>query len=135
MRQPQIVLRHRSCCLEAFAAFHQYTTNACSGSAYKPPFGSRETEGRCHVGSHSELRHTLTTHILNIRNFIGQLECVIIVAGYPFAPSLYVAFNFTHRGSGCWFSLRLLPAEFEFKSLFVDIFSFQKYSENCWVKI
>lgn len=60
---------------QAFASFHQYTTNACSGCAYKIPFGSRETEGRGHVGSCSELRHTLTTHTKHMQLHRSALVC------------------------------------------------------------
>lgn len=73
-------------------------------------------------------------HILSICNFIGQLWCVIIVAGHPFCPRLRYPLNFTHRGSALWSLMKLLenpmPTEFEFKSFFVDLFSFQMYSES-----
>lgn len=124
LRQPQIVLRHRSCCLEAFASFHQYTTNTCSGCAYQAPFGSREIEGRGHIGiRRSELRRRLTTQSKHL-----QLHRSALVCDYS-CRALH-----SHRGSASWYFLSLLvssmPTEFEFKSFFVDLFSFQMHSEN-----
>lgn len=61
LRQPRIVLRHRSCCHKAFASFHQYTTNAGSGCAREAPFGKEHKAGAMLRATAS--RGSLTTHL------------------------------------------------------------------------